>query len=123
MVAGPLERANEIGFELSFDLIVFLLVFWSQLFMRDRFAAESVLGPEVLASLRRAFLGRMPNWSLNIALTCSILRTPGAEGSALGPVAYFASHAYFSASVPEAPVFASCPARIGLMLSGMYTHV
>ena len=26
MVAGPLERADEIGFELSFDLIVFLLV-------------------------------------------------------------------------------------------------
>ena len=33
---GPLERADEVGFELSFDLIVFLLVFWSQLFIRDR---------------------------------------------------------------------------------------
>ncbi len=27
MVAGPLERADEIGFELSFDLIILLLVF------------------------------------------------------------------------------------------------
>ena len=65
----------------------------------------------------------MPNWSLSIALTCSTLRTPGAEGSALGPVAYFASHAYFSASAPEAPVPTSCPARVALMLPGMYTHV
>ena len=28
----------------------------------------------------------MPNWSLSIALTCSTLRTPGTDGSALGPV-------------------------------------
>ena len=26
MVAGPLKRADEIGFELSFDLVVFLLM-------------------------------------------------------------------------------------------------
>ena len=37
MVAGPLKRADEIGFELSFVLIVFLLMFQSQLFIRDRF--------------------------------------------------------------------------------------
>ena len=36
MVAGPLEGADEIGFELSFDLIVFLLVLGGQLFIRDR---------------------------------------------------------------------------------------
>ena len=35
MVAGPLKRADGIGFELSFDLIVFLLMFQSQLFIRD----------------------------------------------------------------------------------------
>ena len=31
MAAGPLERADEIGFELSFDFIILLLVFGSQL--------------------------------------------------------------------------------------------
>ena len=36
MAAGPLERADEIGFELSFDLIILLLVFGGQLFIRDR---------------------------------------------------------------------------------------
>ena len=47
MVAGPLERTDEIGFELSFDLIVFLLVLWSQLF---------VLGHVLMSSLRWALL-------------------------------------------------------------------
>ena len=37
MVAGPLEGADEIGFELSFGLIIFLLVFQSQFFIRDMF--------------------------------------------------------------------------------------
>jgi hypothetical protein len=35
-VAGPLKRPDEIGFKEGFDLIEFLLVFRSQLFMRDR---------------------------------------------------------------------------------------
>jgi hypothetical protein len=37
MVAGPLKRPDEIGFREGFDLIEFLLVFRSQLFVRDRF--------------------------------------------------------------------------------------
>ena len=36
MVEGPHERLDEIGFEEGFDLIEFLLVFRSQLFVRDR---------------------------------------------------------------------------------------
>jgi hypothetical protein len=36
VVAGPLKRPDEIGFEEGFDLIKFLLVFRSQLFVRDR---------------------------------------------------------------------------------------
>ena len=36
MVMGPLEGTDEIGFELSFDLIIFLLVLCSQLFIRDK---------------------------------------------------------------------------------------
>src|SRR6185312_3564343 len=63
----------------------------------------------------------MPNWSLSIAPTCSTLRTPGAEGSALGLVAYFTSHACFSASAPEAPVPTSCPARVALIFF-RYVH-
>src|SRR6185436_12692383 len=35
MVAGPLKRADEIGFQQSFDLIVLLLVFRRELFIRD----------------------------------------------------------------------------------------
>src|SRR6185312_4759809 len=35
MVAGPLKRADEIGFQQSFDLIIFLLVFRRELFIRD----------------------------------------------------------------------------------------
>ena len=50
---------------------------------------------------------------------CSTLRLPGADGSALGPVAYFASHACFSASAPEAPGFTDYIERVGLTLSGM----
>jgi hypothetical protein len=34
-MAGLLERADEIGFEESLDLIVFLLVFSRQLLVRD----------------------------------------------------------------------------------------
>jgi hypothetical protein len=36
VVAGPLKRTDEIGFKEGFDLIEFLLVFRSQLFVRDR---------------------------------------------------------------------------------------
>ena len=36
MVEGPLERADEIGFELSFDLIIFVLLLGGQLLIRDR---------------------------------------------------------------------------------------
>jgi hypothetical protein len=36
MVVGPLKRLDEIGFKEGFDLIKFLLVFRSQLFVRDR---------------------------------------------------------------------------------------
>ena len=35
MVAGPLKRADEIGFQQSFDLIILLLVFRRELFIRD----------------------------------------------------------------------------------------
>src|SRR6185295_14439826 len=35
MVVGPLKRADEIGFQESFDLIIFLLVFRRELFIRD----------------------------------------------------------------------------------------
>jgi hypothetical protein len=35
MVAGPLERPDEIGFKEGFDLIELLLVFRSQFFIRD----------------------------------------------------------------------------------------
>jgi hypothetical protein len=35
MVAGPLERPDEIGFKEGFDLIKLLLVFRSQFFIRD----------------------------------------------------------------------------------------
>jgi hypothetical protein len=35
VVAGPLERPDEIGFKEGFDLIEFLLVFRSQFFVRD----------------------------------------------------------------------------------------
>jgi hypothetical protein len=35
-MAGPLKRPDEIGFKEGFDLIEFLLVFRSQLFVRDR---------------------------------------------------------------------------------------
>src|SRR6185312_11791978 len=34
MVAGPLERADEIGFQQSFDLIILLFVFRRELFIR-----------------------------------------------------------------------------------------
>src|SRR6185503_15853807 len=46
-----------------------------------------------------------------------------ADGSAVGPVAYFASHTCFSASALEAPGFTNCTERVGLTLSGMYAHV
>jgi hypothetical protein len=36
MVAGPLKRPDEIGYGEGFDLIEFLLVFRSQLFIRDQ---------------------------------------------------------------------------------------
>jgi hypothetical protein len=36
VVAGPLKRPDEIDFKEGFDLIEFLLVFRSQLFIRDR---------------------------------------------------------------------------------------
>jgi hypothetical protein len=36
VVAGPLKRPDEIGFEEGFDLIEFLLVLRSQLFVHDR---------------------------------------------------------------------------------------
>ena len=36
MVAGILDRADEIDFKLSLDLIILLLVFGGQLFIRDR---------------------------------------------------------------------------------------
>jgi hypothetical protein len=36
VVAVPLKRPDEIGFEEGFDLIKFLLVFRSQLFVHDR---------------------------------------------------------------------------------------
>jgi hypothetical protein len=35
VVAGPLKRPDEIGFEEGLDLIKFLLVFRSQLFVSD----------------------------------------------------------------------------------------
>ena len=35
MVAGPLKRADEIGFQQSFDLVILLLVFRRELFIRD----------------------------------------------------------------------------------------
>jgi hypothetical protein len=35
VVAGPLERPDEIGFKEGFDLIELLLVFRSQFFVRD----------------------------------------------------------------------------------------
>src|SRR6185369_13362897 len=35
MVAGPLKRADEIGFQQSFDLIILLLVFRRELFICD----------------------------------------------------------------------------------------
>src|SRR6185437_15552174 len=35
MVAGPLKRADDIGFQHSFDLIILLLVFRRKLFIRD----------------------------------------------------------------------------------------
>src|SRR6185369_12848703 len=35
MAAGPLKRADEIGFQQSFDLIILLLVFRRELFIRD----------------------------------------------------------------------------------------
>src|SRR6185295_1871658 len=35
MVAGPLKRADEIGFQQNFDLIILLLVFRRELFIRD----------------------------------------------------------------------------------------
>jgi hypothetical protein len=35
VVAGPLERLDEIGFKEGFDLIELLLVFRSQFFIRD----------------------------------------------------------------------------------------
>src|SRR6185369_16495576 len=35
MVVGPLERADEIGFQQSFDLIILLLVFRRELFVCD----------------------------------------------------------------------------------------
>src|SRR6185295_17227206 len=35
MVAGPRKRADEIGFQQSFDLIILLLVFRRELFIRD----------------------------------------------------------------------------------------
>src|SRR6185503_16797327 len=35
MVAGPLKRADEIGFQQSFDLIILLLVFRRELFIHD----------------------------------------------------------------------------------------
>src|SRR6185436_16987706 len=35
MVAGPLKRADEIGFQQSFNLIILLLVFRTELFVRD----------------------------------------------------------------------------------------
>jgi hypothetical protein len=35
VVAGPLKRPDEIGFKEGFDLIEFLLVFRSQLLVRD----------------------------------------------------------------------------------------
>jgi hypothetical protein len=36
MVAGPLERVNEVSFKKSFDFIILHLVFSRQLFVRDR---------------------------------------------------------------------------------------
>jgi hypothetical protein len=36
MVAGPLKRPNEISLKEGFDLVEFLLVFRSQLFVCDR---------------------------------------------------------------------------------------
>jgi hypothetical protein len=36
VVAGPPKRPDETGFEEDFDIIEFLLVFRSQLFVRDR---------------------------------------------------------------------------------------
>ena len=35
MVAGPLKRADEVGLQQSFDLIILLLVFRRELFIRD----------------------------------------------------------------------------------------
>src|SRR6185369_14252718 len=35
MAAGPLKRADEIGFQQSFDLIILLLVLRRELFIRD----------------------------------------------------------------------------------------
>ena len=41
MVAGPLKRADEIGFQQSFNLIILLLVFRRELFIRDGLGAGS----------------------------------------------------------------------------------
>ena len=75
MVAGPLKRADEIGFELSFDLIIFLLVFWGQLFIRDRFGDRRnmnlVLRSSDLCSGRRVVPPSVPE--------CVVGRNPPAS--------------------------------------------
>ena len=53
MVAGPLKRADEIGFQLSFDPIILLLVFRRELFIRD--------------GLGNGFLGTGVRWDLIVS--------------------------------------------------------
>src|SRR6185295_13815497 len=53
MVAGPLKRADEIGFQESFDLIILLLVFRRELFIRDGLGSRFLI-----LSSRHCCIGR-----------------------------------------------------------------
>src|SRR6185503_2237919 len=84
MVEGPLKRADEIGFQQSFDRIILLLVFRRELFIRDGLgsgflilssghccsgvphrACQNVLSVE---THRRAATGNTKSWELAGAL-------------------------------------------------------